>query len=313
MADDELALKKENLPTEQDYEMIAARLKDGALVPFFGSGASLGCGALPSAQELAKLIADEAKFPEPAEQNNLALVASYLVQISSDSIGLETLLRKVFDVPADPTPLHDCIASSDKLRLVVTTNYDDLIERALEARWLQTNSEARKPWIVIDRGVPGIVWYRQPGGPLAEAQAASLRDVLFNPESAPGQQPLYRPILFKMHGSLDRLDRDQDWYLITEEHYVDFLGRPDTGQIPPQLMRLLIDRSFLFLGYGLRDWNVRVLLRKIMLSRNQSKRIKSWAVVKSASVAEKRLWASHGIEIFEIDLQTFAQELKKRL
>jgi hypothetical protein len=116
-----------------------------------------------------------------------------------------------------------------------------------------------------------------------------------------------------MHGSLDREDCQRDSFLITEEHYVDFLGRPDSSQIPPLLMRIMRDSSFLFLGYGLRDWNVRVMLHKLMRERNKTRKINSWAVVKKASLAEKRLWAAHNVKIFEVDLQTFAQELKARL
>jgi hypothetical protein len=314
MSNDEVIAESENVPTEDDYNDIAYRLKTGHVVPFFGAGASLSCGDLPSGQELAKRIATAAKFPDPDEQGNLALVASYLVQIGSDSVALETLLRQVFNVDTQPSLLHHCIASVDGLKLVVTTNYDDLIERALEAAWTAANSEARKPWIVVDRGIPGKVWYRQPGTRSASVKANNLRYKLTNPETAPGQQLIYRPILFKMHGSLDREDQAQDWFLITEEHYVDFLGRQESAQTPA-LIKVIMDASnFLFLGYGLRDWNIRVMLRKIMMNRGlQSRKVKSWAVVKKASTAEKRLWMAHGVRIFEVELDTFAQELQARL
>lgn len=314
MSDDKVIAEAENVPTDDDYNDIADRLKAGRVVPFFGAGASLNCGALPSGRQLAELIATAAKFPDPDDQGNLALVASYLVQIGSDSVGLETLLRQVFNVDTQPSPLHNCIASVDRLKLVVTTNYDDLIERALEAAWAAANSEARKPWIVVDRGIPGKVWYRQPGTRLADVKANNLRDKLTNPETAPGKERIYRPILFKMHGSLDREDQDQDWFLITEEHYVDFLGRQADAQTPPMIKVIMDNSNFLFLGYGLRDWNIRVMLRKIMASRSQqSRKVNSWAVVKKATTAEKRLWMAHGVKIFEVELDKFAQELKARL
>ena len=66
-----------------------------------------------------------------------------------------------------------------------------------------------------------------------------------------------------MHGNFDRADKTYDWFLITEEHYVDFLGRPETVQVPQMLATLMKKKNFLFLGYGLKDWNVRVMLRKL--------------------------------------------------
>jgi hypothetical protein len=313
MPNDAVIAEAPSVPTAEDYDEIAKRLKSGWVIPFFGAGASMSCGTLPSGSDLAKRIAAAAKFPDPEQEHNLALVASYLVQINSDSVGLQTLLREVFNVEAKTSLLHECIASVDRLKLVVTTNYDDLIERALEAAWQKDNRESRKPWIVIDRGKPGTVWYRQPGLRPVEVEAKNLRDYLTSPEAAPGNERLSRPILFKMHGSLDREDQQEDWFLITEEHYVDFLGRPDTGQIPPMLLTIMRNSNFLFLGYGLRDWNVRVMLRKITLSRTPGQRFNSWAVVTKASTAEKHLWQAHGVRIFEVELQKFAEELKARL
>jgi hypothetical protein len=38
-------------------------------------------------------------------------------------------------------------------------------------------------------------------------------------------------------------------------------------------------KNFLFLGYGLRDWNVRVMLCKRTLARPRADNIQSWAMV----------------------------------
>ena len=273
MSNSEVMPEAESVPTAKDYDEIAGRLRDGRVVPFFGAGASLGCGKLPSGQQLAKRIAEKAEFPDPEQYDNLALVASYLSLHAGDALTLDSLLREVFNVEAETTELHRCIASANRMRLIVTTNYDDLIERALEEQWKAANDIARKPWFVIDRATAGTVWFREPGAPLAEVEAKNLRNEIRDPEPAPGAEQRRRPILFKMHGSLDRQDRDYDWYLITEEHYVDYLGRPDNAQIPPMLLQIMRDNSFLFLGYGLRDWNIRVMMRNVMRTRNFSRKI----------------------------------------
>jgi hypothetical protein len=122
-----------------------------------------------------------------------------------------------------------------------------------------------------------------------------------------------QPVVFKMHGSLDRIDRENDEFLITEEQYVDFLGRPENGQLPQMLATRMKRRNFLFLGYGLKDWNVRVMLRKLMLTRNPADNVKSWAIVRNASDAEKALWGAQGVDMFELELDVFAGKLQAAL
>jgi hypothetical protein len=74
-----------------------------------------------------------------------------------------------------------------------------------------------------------------------------------------------------MHGSIDRqpdvavstpANSPQDSYVITEEDYVKFLSRLNAAPpvIPLRLANHFRKSQFLFLGYSLEDWNVRVIL-----------------------------------------------------
>lgn len=277
-----------------DYAEIVKRLRAGTIVPFFGAGASIPCG-LPSGAKLAERLVIAGKFPDAEGRDNLALVASYLVQNKdSDSLTLRDEIRQALSVVAKPGRLHQFLASEKfvDLRLFVTTNYDDLIEQTLEPR---------APWVVVDRGTPGIVWCRPPGGAWKDCKSQDLGYTIIDRK---------RPIVLKLHGSLDREDRDQDSFLITEEHYVDFLGRTDDGQIPPMLATAMKEKSFLFLGYGLRDWNVRVLLRKLAQTRGRTERIRSWAVVLNPTKAESELWKAQNVEMHGIDLDDFVTGLE---
>jgi hypothetical protein len=278
-----------------DYDEIAKRLKAGTIVPFIGAGASIACG-LPSGKQLADRLVHAGDFPDDTGRDNLALVASYLVQ-KEDSLFLCDELRQALDVSAQPGRLHRLLARPglEALRLFVTTNYDDLIERALEPR---------APWVVVDRGTSGNVWCRPPGGVWEEVEAKNLGYRITDRK---------RPIVLKLHGSLDHDDRDNDSFLITEEHYVDFLGRPEGGQIPPLLATAMRERSFLFLGYGLKDWNIRVLLRKLAQARGRTEKIRSWAIVLNPSLAEQELWKAQNVEIHDLDLETFVSRLEEAL
>jgi hypothetical protein len=76
-----------------------------------------------------------------------------------------------------------------------------------------------------------------------------------------------------MHGSVDIENKDNDYFLITEEDYVDFLASQGKGITIPQPLVEHLERQddqlrFLFLGYGLQDWNFRVMLQKL---RNKAK------------------------------------------
>jgi NAD-dependent SIR2 family protein deacetylase len=279
-----------------DFAEIARRLKAGTIVPFFGAGASVACG-MPSARTLAERLVTRARFPDERGRDDLALVASYLVQ-TEDSLTLREELRQALSVPASPGQIHRCLADPrlDALRLFVTTNYDDLVERALEAR---------RPWVVVDRGESGNVWCRAHGAEWQQVEAKTLREAL-RPDPA-------RPIVLKLHGSLDRDDCGNDSFLITEEHYVDFLGRTEGAQIPQMLAAAMRERSFLFLGYGLRDWNVRVLLRKLAQARARTEKIRSWAVVRQPGHAERELWRAQNVEMHDIDLDAFVAGLEPHL
>jgi NAD-dependent SIR2 family protein deacetylase len=295
-----------------DYDWIAKALKDGTVVPFLGAGASAGSG-LPSGRKLAEILVREGKFPDQEGRDNLAFVASYLSQISRDSNVLKTLLREHFCVEAKPGVLHECLASIKALELIVTTNYDDLIERAFAQR---------HPWIVVDRyEAPGSVWLGLGDRAWDEVDAATLPKTLANIEQRLRKEKSIeiadkasgsRPIIFKMHGSLNRANRRHDRFLITEEHYVNFLGRPQ--YLPPMLERIMQRQNFLFLGYGLRDWNVRVMLRKLTLMQLETAEpIVSWAIVREASASEKQLWRAHNVRMYEVELDEFAKQLQDRL
>lgn len=277
--------------TPLDYQEIAKRLKAGTIIPFFGAGASIPCG-LPSGKTLAARLVAKADFPDDAGRDDLAFVASYFVQ-KEDSLSLKAELRDVLSVPAAPGPLHRCLSSPSlgNLRFFVTTNYDDLVERALEPR---------SPWVVVDHGAQGNVWCRPTGGVWKEIEAKNLGYEI---------RDKTRPIVFKLHGSFDRDDRDNDSFLITEEDYVDFLGRPEGGQLPQMLVAAMRGRSFLFLGYALRDWNIRVLLHKLAQARG-TERILSWAIARNTGLAEHLIWRAQDVKMYDLDLDAFVTSLE---
>jgi hypothetical protein len=130
-------------------------------------------------------------------------------------------------------------------------------------------------------------------------------------------------VIYKMHGTVDRAQRKWDSYVITEEDYVDFLSRM-TGQtaVPALFMRHFRTRHFLFLGYGLGDWNLRVVLKNITGAAGASSApaedgeeeedLRSWAIQFRPSVLETELWNARNVKIYDVDINEFAGKLREQ-
>jgi hypothetical protein len=109
--------------------------------------------------------------------------------------------------------------------------------------------------------------------------------------------------------------------VITEEDYVEFLSRMTQSKAIPALFTSYFKtRSFLFLGYSLRDWNLRVLLQNLQLSRASrqagpggEEEVPSWAIQFAPSRLEEMLWAKRGVHIFNQDLSVFADKMRAEL
>jgi hypothetical protein len=113
-----------------------------------------------AAQELAELVAREAKFPidEPEHaRRDLWRVASYYARRQRED--LEDYLKEVFEKRATLGPLHRQLAANEPPLLLITTNFDTLLEQAF-------NEIKRDYDLVISRG-PKVehrrVQYRAPG------------------------------------------------------------------------------------------------------------------------------------------------------
>jgi SIR2-like domain len=306
------------------YGEIVDLLKQGEVVPFLGAGVNFGARPpnvswnertapfLPSGSELSRFLAGKVGFPSNDEHDltDLAKVASYFVEAIARS-NLRSRLREVFDRDFAPCDIHTYLAEISVPLLIVTTNYDDLTERAF--------SKAGRFYDLVihltDRkDLEGsILWWKH---------GAS------EPVALPPNQ-LYidlntTTVIYKMHGTVDRLLRKWDSYVITEEDYVEFLSRM-TGQaaVPALFMRHFRSRHFLFLGYGLRDWNLRVVLKNLKavapaavdalaMGEEEDGELCSWAIQFRPSDLEVELWNAKKVKIYDVDINEFVRCLRKQ-
>lgn len=338
------------IPSDSHFNTVISSIIDGRVVPFFGAGVNLSerpSGAkwkdapknfLPSGRELASHLAelfliDEEVQDELKLRDDLTLTSQYVDTMSGQG-PLYQKLHEVFDEDRPPTWLHNFFArlprvlrekgypkSSDDLRqrlIIITTNYDDLIERAFKL--------IEEPFHVIS--YKAGISARSIIGEEGEYTSQFLH---WPPEGEP--RPILKPneyqelshdshpVIIKIHGAIDRIPRPPypkfyspfDSFVITEDHYIDYLLLRDiTKLLPMSIVGQLNYSNFLFLGYKLRDWNLRAILRRIWLSQKESK-FNSWAVMLDCTEFDEKYWAPFELEVLKADLKDYIHKLNERL
>jgi hypothetical protein len=300
---------------------IARLLRAGRVVPFLGAGVNTrpaeapawtrDAPFLPRGAELARDLADINGFPsaDDGDRADLAKVASYGVE-SLGRVWLRDSLREVFDRDYEPCDIHAYLASIPRPLLIVTTNYDDLTERAFQ--------RAGRPFDLVvhptdnDEYAAAVLWTRH-----GEAEPVAVKPNLLQIDLET------TTVIYKMHGTVYRgTDAPSAWdsYVVTEDDYVDFLSRM-TGQtaVPSAFIQHFRDRQFLFLGYGLNDWNLRLVLRNLRnvlpeagagASRGGRGQQPSWAIQFKPSPLESALWDARGVKIYDMSIDEFVRQMR---
>ncbi|HYR89539.1 MAG TPA: SIR2 family protein [Terriglobia bacterium] len=287
---------------EPPYELIRDGLAKGRVIPFLGAGVSAGSRVngqlwtpkadfLPSAAELANYLDRRSGYPS-GEPPELTRVAQYFDGVAGRG-GLDDELHAVFARDYKPSPIHYYLAELPNL-VIVTTNYDDLQERAFR--------EKGRPFhvVVYRTGSPTFLFW--------ENGAGEPREIFANELNLPIGEI---PIIYKMHGACDHGNTERDSYVITEDDYVEFLSRMTSQTAIPAVFAEPFRKShFLFLGYGLRDWNLRVVLHKIWQTWPR-RRYASWAIQQRAERLEREFWSRRLLTIYELTIAEFLEKLQR--
>jgi hypothetical protein len=140
-------------------------------------------------------------------------------------------------------------------------------------------------------------------------------------------------VILKIHGAVDRGAGENDSFVITENNYIDYLTRTDVRRLIPRgLAAKLRSSSILFLGYSLRDWNLRAIFHRIW--QEEKLGWKSWAIRRPLpplpeelagdpsapelhrqreleSELEEAFWDERGVDIFDVDLAAYTAALRQ--
>jgi hypothetical protein len=121
-----------------------------------------------------------------------------------------------------------------------------------------------------------------------------------------------RSVILKIHGAVDRASAMWDSFVITEDHYINYLTRTDISNLlPVTLVAKLRKSHFLFLGYSLRDWNLRVILHRIW--GEQKLTYKSWAIQGKLELIDRDFWRKREVDVFNVPLEDYISGLGERL
>lgn len=309
-------------PEELHFQRVVKTIADGRLVSFLGPSvnqanrpatASWKQGVyLPTNRELAAYLSENFGYSSDDEQN-LARV-SQVISLMSGSGPLYEALHDLYDADYPPTTLHNFFAAVPSMmrdkgysptQLLVTTNYDDLLERAFQA--------VDEPFDLVlylaeghDRG---RFLHRAPDG---------KEQVIDRPNEYMDLSLDKGTVILKIHGAVSRnadtasLWETGDSFMITEDDHIDYVTRSySAARLPITLTAKLVRSNFLFLGYSLHDWTMRSILQSIQGEPRFT--YKSWAVQWGATNLDELFWAKRDVQMFNMQLENYTESLWERL
>jgi SIR2-like domain/TIR domain len=325
----ELPARRPRSTGRTDAERIAFHLGRGSVVSVLGSGANAvdrdgpwqhGAGSLPDMAELASHLARS--FRVGAETDDLARISQH-VSLTEGRIDLYRMLRELLvKAECEPASVHRFAArlpgrlrdvGRERYQLVVTTNFDAALERAFDA--------VHEPYDLVvfvaagehrGRFVHVPWWDREGRGPRPITVPNEYVDLPIDEEGT-----LERTVIVKLHGGGVDLGPEgpnlRDNFVITEDDYIGYLTQsPVASLIPLQILNKIRDSHFLFLGYRMRDWTLRVFLQRIW--GEQQIEARSWALEDPGlDAVDRELWDHFGVHVLEQPVVDFLNELEDEL
>jgi hypothetical protein len=292
------------------YSLLASLLQEQQVVVVMGAAVSAssrpaqsgpwqpGSPFPPMGWELEQQLAAEADFPRGAlPKSTLAEVVSYFER-EFGRRTLEKRIREIFKANYPPSKMQRLLAqvSLRVPQLILTTTVDRLMEDALHQAGVEFEALAT----TRDLDSKPLLWFPAGGG--VHAIQPKEYEIKENVTS-----------VYKMFGSISPAQPQLESFLISEEDEIDLAAEMSRGgRLPPTAIRReLAQRHILFLGMGLGSWTQRLFLRTMLRigSRPDEDRRSGWAIVRGPSELDKRRWHQARIEVFDTDINEFADKL----
>jgi hypothetical protein len=283
------------MSTDRLLSSIASKVKQGECILFLGAAVHAGPPEdsphvypeelRPSlaghvVEDLSRLCDFKRQFPADAS-NDLQRVA--LCAELSPGLGRKWLVDYLSDklmARTKPSPMLHLLAQLP-FKLIVTTNYDSLFETALT---------------MAGKRVQKHVYCPRPN--------TVTRDILKDPTAE-------QPVVFKMHGDLDVPES----IVITDEDYIQFVQRigekEKVNPVPGYIRQRMQMWPMLFMGYSLRDYNLRLLFRTLRWDVDRADDPGSYSVDRSPDPLILKVWQDERrfVTFLVQDLWSFVPQL----
>lgn len=254
-------------------------IRAGKVVLFLGAGASIGATSSiepktpPNGVALAKLLADKFLGGE-ATGKSLSVVAEYC-NATADIRTVQRYIGEIFN-RFEPSDFHKKIASFKWVALV-TTNYDQILEKAYASNTLR----AQTP-VPILRNTDRVDYE------LREDKKVAL---------------------LKLHGCVTMVDEDHIPMILTIDQYVTH--RNGREKLFSRFSELAGEYTVLFVGYQLEDPNIRATL--LSLDAPGMSRPRHYVLTPSASELDKKVWDAKKITTINGTFQQFIEAIDESI
>jgi DNA-binding SARP family transcriptional activator len=281
---------------EDVLEEVSRTLLAGRVVPVLG--AEVG--------ELARRLAERFDFPGDEGGGELTRIAQFAA-LMQGSGPLYDELHELLASKVVSTSIHRFFAALPRVlrergapqQLIVTTSYDLALEEAFLAEGEEFD----------------VVSYLAAGrnrGKFCHFHPGDTANVIDIPNRYATELDMERrPVILKLHGGVDPApERSWESFVITEDDYIDYLPQGELATAVPVGLAARLRRShFLFLGYGMREWNLRLVLNRLW--GGGAVNYRSWAVAPAASPVERAFWRSRGVDLLEAPLEEYVDSLAR--
>lgn len=248
-------------------EELVSLVRYGQASLWIGSGVSIASG-LPSATEIAESLGQQLHDKRGVGESLSEVSDAFVSQRGGSKADLMMTMRKLLHNNDINLETHRLITMIPQITEIVTTNYDDLIERAyadLPHNVVSTDRELA----IADRSIPTI---------------------------------------YKIHGDL----RNPDGIILTRSDYEKWYSQ-ENDPLWLKVKTMLLQGSVIFLGYSMRDENIRDVFRFINdkmgdFARQHYVVAPNWTESDIESLPSKLVYLDATAKDFLVDLKRSIEE-----